>query len=1078
AVQIEAPDGVSTRIYSRPSRESEILGIALNGAIHESAGTRGDFVEIVLPEMGVNGFVLKAHTKTWAAPKAKQLSPALMWSLGIGVGLVTLVIVILLWSRVKKTKVAEARAASIPASIKRAEELFRSGEYDTAVAEFKSFLDLHGGEVRNPDVYRRLSVCYQQLGEAREAARAWEKMRELGGVKGIEDYTLGVALMMALGKEAEAAQIYEQLLETEEDDERKLDIHTKLYQTYRRLKEPDKLIRHALVLMASEKGGEILGETVSFLITEGLTDAAIRSNNETIIKGVCKDLLEEKALSPAAARIFVKALEYNRTDKKLHGMLSQIYNQEGDYRRAVSELTILHQLDKGQTDEYIEQAAKIYIENSKVQEALSEGNPLIVKKMAQLYLARSEVNPDAVAVYEKVLEFQPKAVGINKMLSTVYLTRGDLEAYMSRLRLLHEIDGRNHDYLTDLAKCIIDNDLVEETIKEGNRDLNSKILKQLIKREASDDSAVSLFEKLARVEPTNAPIRTALVTAYEKRSQYDKLLEHALVLMGLKKDDKQLAEKVADIAVQHDLLGLIARSATGKALELTATKLVERRADSPESRQVLERALAQDPQNTVVKSYLRSIKPGIAPSPPGEPIPKSPPPREVRPRAEASATTRPAPDKPGTPDQGPAEPRAGQPKRTSPHAGEQRPPAAVSKKETQPKPKEDVAAQGRMAKPTKTAGIEEKQAPVKRPETRPPVGAGTPASLDFSELDFGEPARPSSGPARRSGQFVDITDKDVPFDYIAVTTFVSGYGKSLATQYKREELFVPATGGLAYKDMEVLFTDGWGDVHVGAEVNTARSCLLRVFRRDLVEEGPMFKEFIDQLTEVGFNVVHDSIMPLQEIVTGPRGEKGFVHPFFSQNAEMAVKSKRFSVDHALIIFERILDGLSYAHNFKGLDGVSRRTFHMHLQPSLVLVNDNYTECRIMNMGYSQVHRGLTRALKPRWQDPGMNPATMPPEFFRSKTTGGRERQSEIYSLGVLMYFMLTGHYPFEGPALDDYKFQHTRILAKPMQKFNPDVPDWLDQLVLKCLEKDMEKRWDSIADIQRELNQRMNIMGD
>ena len=141
----------------------------------------------------------------------------------------------------------------------------------------------------------------------------------------------------------------------------------------------------------------------------------------------------------------------------------------GDFRKTVSELTILHQLDKENSDEYAEQAAKLYVENSRVKEALAEGIPHVIRKIAQIYLAKSEVSPDAVAVYEKVLELQPRAVGVNKMLSTVYLTRGDLDKYIAKLRLLHEIDGKNHDYLGDLAQCVIDNDLIDETIREGNR---------------------------------------------------------------------------------------------------------------------------------------------------------------------------------------------------------------------------------------------------------------------------------------------------------------------------------------------------------------------------------------------------------------------------------------------------------------------------------------------------------------------------------------------------------------------------------------------------------------------------------
>ena len=100
----------------------------------------------------------------------------------------------------------------------------------------------------------------------------------------------------------------------------------------------------------------------------------------------------------------------------------------------------------------------------------------------------------------------------------------------------------------------------------------------------------------------------------------------------------------------------------------------------------------------------------------------------------------------------------------------------------------------------------------------------------------------------------------------------------------------------------------------------------------------------------------------------------------------------------------------------------------------------------------------------------MNPATMPPEFFRARTKGVRERSSEVYSLGALLYFMVTGEYPFEGPSFDDYKFQHTRIMATPPKLSNPNLPDWLDQLILCCLEKEPENRWDGVLELEDEFN--------
>ncbi len=65
---------------------------------------------------------------------------------------------------------------------------------------------MHGGDIRNPDVYRRLAVCYQRTDEIQEAVRNWEKMREIAGLKRAEDYMLGVDLMSAFGREARSCR--------------------------------------------------------------------------------------------------------------------------------------------------------------------------------------------------------------------------------------------------------------------------------------------------------------------------------------------------------------------------------------------------------------------------------------------------------------------------------------------------------------------------------------------------------------------------------------------------------------------------------------------------------------------------------------------------------------------------------------------------------------------------------------------------------------------------------------------------------------------------------------------------------
>jgi len=1040
AIKIVAPDGLSTKIRSEPSETAEVVGIALHNDILEVTGTRDGYVSVFIPGTRNPGFVLSAHTVPWTMPAETGFS---MFAIGIIVAAVLIVAglsTFLLWSRARRDKDAAQHAASIPASIKRGEDMFRSGDYDMAVREFNSYLTLQGGEVRNPDVYRRLAVCYQHLRDPRAAAVAWEKMRSLGGLRTVDDYTLGVEIMSARGRDSEAAAILEQLLDTESDEDKAHEIRTRLFDLYRRTKQGPNLVRHAVELVGSTMGDRAtaLADTVSFLMAENETDLAIESNNKDIIKAIAKEFLDDNARTPAAARIYLKCLDYDRTDPKLHKALAEIYSDGGDIRRAVSEFTILQQLDKDQADYYVDQAARIYVENSMVPDALAEGNPQIVKKIAQLFLARSEVNPDAVSVYEKVLELQPRAVGINKMLSTVYLTRGELDKYMAKLRLLHEIDGANQDYLTDLAQCVIDNDLVDETIREGNRDLNAKILKQLIKRGVYNDKTVSLFERLLRHEPGNVLIRGALAKAYERREEHSQLLEVLITLSELKPEDEELVEKASNVAVQHGLLDKITARGSAKLLELTALTLLEqRKADMPGGRELLEKAHRALPGNVVIEEGLASLMP-VAPAEPEHPVDTGP---EDTGDMASEPTVRPF----GII----AEAEESEPTVVEPDlwpAKREEPAVAINEEQLLV----DLAPEEEP----------EEALPEPRSEQLPTVESQPEEAPETSTPSFSEPTRPSD----QWNQFVHLNDPNVPFEEKALTTFVSGHDKGV-TYYRPEELFLPSTGGLAYKDLAVLSEDGWGTFRMGIEVNTGRSVLLRVFHKDLLEYSWM-KDFVSEITDLAHNIIHESILPLEEIVTSPAGLTGLVHPHFPFTLEGALKSgKRRDLKQASALIAGILAGLTCAHQYKGQDGKLRRTFHLHLQPAQILAGHDLMHCKIASLGYSQVFRNLTRATRPWWQEPSMNPATMPPEFFRTKGAGVREKAAEVYSLGVLMYCIVTGEYPFEGPAFDDYKFQHTKIFPAPPRLINPAVPDWVEPIILGCLEKDPDSRWDSVAEI-------------
>lgn len=1002
-VQIQAPDGVSTQIYAAPATDGEVITSFLEGTILEVVGRQGEFYEVKIPGGdGKTGFILVDHTIPFIQEQESGGLSVTVIAVGVLVVVAALAVGGFIAYRTKASKAVEGVGAAISGSAKRAEELFKEGHYADAVPEFLNYLDLQPAAGRNPDICRRMAICYQRTGQYQEAAKWWEKMRASGGLRGMEDYTLGVELMRALGKESEAANIYEHLLTEESDPEKVYEIHKKLYETYRRNRDPEKLTAHALELISDGPDSDaILTDTINFLIAEGRTDVAVRVNSKPILQGICKEFLDEKNKSEEARDVYQKCLAWSPKDTQLHKILAESYRQSGDIRKAVGELTILHTLTKDGSNDYIEEAAKIYIENTMVQEALSEASPLIIKEMAKHYLARSEVHPDAVLVYERVLESHPKAVGVTKMLKTVYLTRGDLERYMETLRRLHEIDGRNEDYLGELARAVIDNNLIEETLKEGNRELNAKILQRLIKAEAYDDAAIALYRKLLKSDPDSSRLRRALAKAYKKREEPGHELEHVLALSNLEPDDDAAAERAANLAVEHSFLEHMVKAGRGKALVLTALGLAAKKSTGPYVRQVLEKALEVNPRESRIRDYLSRIPEDLGG--PGLTQATTVAPRGSRKLGTKTAST-------------------------------------------------DVRT---VTTDTVNRGSERQRKKAPRQQTRT---VRRPTSGEVQEVR--STANQTSG-----NQMTNVTEMlNAGGAHKSTTTFVSASAQHF--EIDESQLYKPNEGGLAYQPLEVLWNDGWSDWCRGIEVNTSRNVLIRVFDSKLLDRELM-GQFVQQVADVTFNMAHDNILGIDEIVTNQRGGFAFTHPYLPRNLDYFLSpGARPDFDTIMLYAHQLVSAMAYAHHFKGLDGKIRRIYHLHLQASQVLVDEEAQVCKIAGLGYSQIYRNLTQARKPRWQDPGMSPAYMPPEFFLSARGSTFERAADVYSLGVLLYYLVAGEFPFEGPAFDDFKFQHAKVFPPPPRLANPEVPDWIEPLILACMEKSHDQRPKSVAEIE------------
>jgi serine/threonine-protein kinase len=160
---------------------------------------------------------------------------------------------------------------------------------------------------------------------------------------------------------------------------------------------------------------------------------------------------------------------------------------------------------------------------------------------------------------------------------------------------------------------------------------------------------------------------------------------------------------------------------------------------------------------------------------------------------------------------------------------------------------------------------------------------------------------------------------------------------------------------------------------------------------------------------------------------------------------------------AVKIASRVCEALEYMHQ-KGV-------VHRDLKPqNIMLCNDG--SIRIMDFGIarSQASRRLTFV--------GFTPAMGTPDYMAPEQVRGSrgDQRTDIYSLGAILYEMATGEPPFGGDSA--YVIMNARVTGDPAapRKVNPKLTPVLEEIILHAMERDPKRRYQSAADMKRELD--------
>jgi predicted Ser/Thr protein kinase len=220
-----------------------------------------------------------------------------------------------------------------------------------------------------------------------------------------------------------------------------------------------------------------------------------------------------------------------------------------------------------------------------------------------------------------------------------------------------------------------------------------------------------------------------------------------------------------------------------------------------------------------------------------------------------------------------------------------------------------------------------------------------------------------------------------------------------------------------------------------------------------------FRERFYREARAAGGLAHPGIVPIFD-VGEHEGLPFLVMEFINGRTldDVVKKGERMTPERACEIGQRIAEALGYAHQH----GV----IHRDIKPANILLTSRETygieRPKIADFGVAKMAEGSTTMTG---QLLG-TPAFMPPEQFTGGPIDGR---ADIFSLGVVLYWLATGEQAFPGDSLTavSYKVVHTEPV--PPRKLNPWLPAELESAILKCLAKSPDDRYQTGEELAQHL---------
>ena len=259
-----------------------------------------------------------------------------------------------------------------------------------------------------------------------------------------------------------------------------------------------------------------------------------------------------------------------------------------------------------------------------------------------------------------------------------------------------------------------------------------------------------------------------------------------------------------------------------------------------------------------------------------------------------------------------------------------------------------------------------------------------------------------------------------------------------------------------YRVVDMLGEGGMGVVYKAVDVNLDRTVAMKILSPELSRDPGLIERFQSE-AKAQASLNHTNIATLYNFMN-VEGSWLIVMEFVDgETLEQAIlRNGMLQADVAVPLFKQVLAGMGFAHRL----GI----VHRDIKPANIMVN-RHGVVKVMDFGIAKALSGrrLTRT--------GVAVGTvayMSPEQIRNQNV---DMRSDIYSLGVTLYQMLTAHLPFDNESDFQIQYDHVNTPPPPLTQHYPYIPPAIEAAVLRSMEKDPANRFRTVEEFSAALDQ-------